>query len=129
MSKTRPRSAIIGAAWLLIAGSPASAHHSEVMYDHGKTIVVDGTVKEFRFANPHSILTLTAKKADGTEAEWKLDTGGPSGLLRFGVDEKSFLAGERLTVTAYPLRSGALGGAIIRVVKPDGATFVIENAR
>jgi hypothetical protein len=44
---------------------PAFAHHSFAMFDGEKTKVLEGTVKEFQWTNPHSWIVLTVHNAEG----------------------------------------------------------------
>ena len=53
------------AAMALIA-PPALAHHGTAgSYDSTKVVKVDGTVKEFRWRNPHSALFIVGKDTTG----------------------------------------------------------------
>jgi hypothetical protein len=128
MNLRRMSPATIGMALLLLL-PPAYAHHSEAGFDQSRQIVVDGTVRTFDFGNPHSSLTVVERKPDGQEVVWRLETGGPSALLRFGVTKTSFAAGDRVVVTAHPHRTEAALAGIVRVVKADGTTFMLENAK
>ena len=48
--------AATGAAW---------AHHSFAMFDMEHPIEISGTVKEFKFVSPHTLLILQVKGEDG----------------------------------------------------------------
>src|SRR5262245_5121099 len=50
---------ILAAAALLCA--PASAHHSQSMFDTTKEIVIEGTVSRFDWVNPHMYLVIATK--------------------------------------------------------------------
>ena len=65
-----------GAA-LLAANAPASAHHSFAMFDSLHPKEISGTVKEFRFVSPHTILIVTVKGDDGAQKDWILEGGAP----------------------------------------------------
>ena len=43
---------------------PAIAHHSFAMFDGEKTKLLEGTVKEFQWTNPHSWILLTVDNAE-----------------------------------------------------------------
>ena len=102
--------AIVTGGFLAAAGG-ASAHHSFAMFDalHPKTVT--GTVKEFRFVSPHTILILTVKGDDGVEKDWILEGGAPGLQVREGLTSKSLKPGDEVTVTINPLHSGAEGGS------------------
>jgi hypothetical protein len=101
---------LVGAAFLAM-GAPASAHHSFAMFDALHPKEISGTVKEFRFVSPHTILIVTVKGQDGVEKEWILEGGAPGLQVREGLTSKSLRPGDEVTVTINPLHSGAEGGS------------------
>ncbi len=107
----------------------AEAHHSLAAFDHTKQVVIDGVVKTFAFANPHSKLVVVEKQPDGSTKDWQIETGGPAVLFRYNVKADTFAVGDRVTVTVHPHRTDTTSAALMRVVKADGATFMLENAK
>jgi hypothetical protein len=89
----------------------ASAHHSFAMFDAQHPKEVTGTVKEFRFVSPHTILILTVRGADSVLQDWILEGSAPALLAREGVTAKSLKPGDEVIVTINPLHSGAAGGS------------------
>src|SRR6201993_2008379 len=59
-------------------GAPAFAHHSQVMFDTTKEILIEGTITRFDWKNPHMYLIV--------------ETKGPKG-------EKVLVEGEGLAIT------------------------------
>jgi Family of unknown function (DUF6152) len=122
------------AAWLaagvvFAAAGGASAHHSFAMFDAQHPKEVTGTVKEFRYVSPHTILVLTVRGADGGEQDWVLEGGAPGLLAREGMTAKSLKPGDEIIVTINPLHSGTAGGSYQpRQVKfKDGRPVVPPN--
>jgi len=103
--------ALLAGAAFLAMGAPASAHHSFAMFDALHPKEISGTVKEFRFVSPHTILIVTVKGQDGVEKEWILEGGAPGLQVREGLTSKSLRPGDEVTVTINPLHSGAEGGS------------------
>jgi hypothetical protein len=101
---------LVGAAFLAM-GAPASAHHSFAMFDALHPKEISGTVKEFRFVSPHTILIVTVKGDDGIEKDWILEGGAPGLQVREGLTSKSLKPGDEIMVTINPLHSGAEGGS------------------
>ena len=101
---------LVGAAFLAM-GAPASAHHSFAMFDALHPKEISGTVKEFRFVSPHTILIVAVKGEDGVEKDWILEGGAPGLQVREGLTSKSLKPGDEVTVTINPLHSGAEGGS------------------
>ena len=106
-------------AWTcLLAATAASAHHSPVMFDQSKTLTLSGTVRQFQWTNPHCYIQLVV---DGTE--WNMEMGAPVYLANRGWRPSTLKAGDRVRITAAPLRSGANGGLVLDVVSLDGKTI------
>jgi len=93
------------------AGGAALAHHSFAMFDALHPIEISGTVKEFRFVSPHTILIVTVKGADGVAKDWILEGGAPGMLVRDGMTSKSLQIGDEIKATINPLHGGAEGGS------------------
>jgi hypothetical protein len=108
--KSQLAALLVGAAFLAM-GAPASAHHSFAMFDALHPKEISGTVKEFRFVSPHTILIVTVKGEDGIEKDWILEGGAPGLQVREGLTSKSLKPGDEVTVTINPLHSGAEGGS------------------
>ena len=101
---------LVGAA-VAATGAPALAHHSFAMFDNLHPREISGTVKEFRWVSPHTILVVTVKGNDGVEKDWILEGGAPGLQVRAGLTSKSLKPGDEVVVTINPLHSGAEGGS------------------
>jgi hypothetical protein len=101
----------LGCLALTAVPGDVSAHHSFAMFDTAHPIEIAGTVKEFRWVSPHSILIVAVKAPDGVITTWTLEGGTPSLLRREGITAKSVRAGDEIVVTVNPLHSGAPGGS------------------
>lgn len=115
------RSALVAGLGLATIGAGgALAHHSSALFDGGKEVVVEGTVKDFQYTNPHSWLLVEAVDTAGKQFQWSFEAEGPSTLLRSGIKKSSLRPGDRVTVRGHPLKDGRAGGVIISVTKHDG---------
>ena len=96
------------AALLAIAGGGAAlAHHSfAVFFDETRTVRVEGTVTSFRFTNPHALVVMNVRGADGQVAEWRAETNAPVVLQRRGWSRTSLHAGDRIIMDGWPSRDG-----------------------
>ena len=116
------------AAMLFAAVVPASAHHSDAMFAADKEVVLNGTVKEFQYTNPHSwIQLLVAGEAGAQPVEWSIETGAPIVLLRAGIKPTALKPGDRITLRAHPLKDGTAGGSLIDIKKEDGTTMSLRG--
>lgn len=98
-------------AAVLSLAVPASAHHSFAMFDPSKARTLKGTVKEFRWVNPHVSLFVLAEGATGGPPElWAVELTSPGNLTRLGWTRKSLKVGDKVLVEINPLRDGQKGG-------------------
>jgi hypothetical protein len=104
----------------------ALAHHSNSFYQVDQIITLSGTVKEWRWMNPHTWLYMTVIGEDGKPQEWAVEGRAPGVLGRAGWDAASLKPGETVTVHASPAKNGDPVGIIARVTKSDGT--VLGNA-
>jgi hypothetical protein len=104
---------------LCMAGS-AYAHHSSASADTTKTITVEGTVKMFKWANPHSWVELEAVNTKGVAELWNFEMTSPALLIPSGWKATTLKAGDKIKVTAHPLKSGEPGGLFMSVALPSG---------
>ncbi len=102
---------------------PALAHHSFAMFDAETTLVLEGTVVEFQWTNPHSWLQVEVTDDAGETVEWSLEMGSPGGLARSGWRPRTVVPGSEVTVSVHPLRDGEPGGQILTVTLPDGTVM------
>ena len=120
----------ISAAALLIAAcaTPAFAHHSGSMFDPSKSETVTGTVKAFNWTNPHVTLEVVTDQGPLPIGTWVLEASSPGVMVRSGWDKRSLNAGDKVTVTISPLRSGAMGGSMRKVVTADGKVLTFSTS-
>jgi len=121
--------AILGIGSMTLTGS-VRAHHSFAMFDFSKTVVVKGTVKEFRWTNPHVVLIVTGTVPGGEAAQdWTTELTSPGNLTRIGWTRHSFNAGDRVELQLNPLRDGKHGGAFTQATLLDSGKVMTSNLR
>ena len=108
-------------AAVLFQAAPAHAHHSNVLYEVTKVVTITGTVKEFRWVNPHTWLYLTVDDGRGGKVEWKVEGRAPGILRRAGWKTTSLEPGDVVTVDMSPAKDGTHVGIIARVTRADGS--------
>ncbi len=107
----------------LLAAASVAAHHSPAMFDRGKNITLEGTVKEFQWMSPHcwiQLLVSDGAKPGAAPVEWGIEMDNPLGLSRHGWKPSSLKAGDHVTIVAHPLRDGGHGGEVVSVTRADG---------
>jgi hypothetical protein len=113
-----------GACLLVLSfAGPAVAHHSAAGIDRTKTVTLVGTVKEFRWTNPHSWIQMDVPNAKGGVDTWTLEMTSPAFLVRAGWKSTTLKQGDKVTAVARPLRNGDPGGLFVSVTTPTGQVF------
>ena len=98
---------------------PAVAHHSTSMYDLGKTVTLNGTIKAFHWTNPHCSIDLLVPSANGQQ-EWSIQLGPPTKLYREDWKPLMFKPGDLMTASVHPMRNGTHRGLLISRTSSDG---------
>jgi Family of unknown function (DUF6152) len=106
------------------------AHHgSTVSYDLTKEVVMNGTVTEFDWQNPHVFVMYDVKDDKGKVVHWGAETHSP--LICQNEDhwtKSTFKPGDQITVTVFPARGGSPRGLLAKVVR-DGQVLLDDTAR
>ena len=115
--------AAIGAG-LLLAGAPASAHHSfAAQYDGNKPIRLTGKLVKIEWTNPHSFIHLEiVNKKDGSVSTWACEGANPGALSRRGFKRGDIKIGDTLTIDGCLAKSGARLIDARRIKLADGRT-------
>ena len=87
----------------------SGAHHSHVNYAVSEFTILEGTVQEILYLNPHSWVYLEVKDANGETAVWALEATGPRGLEGNGIKREDVTVGDTVTVRCHRLRDNANG--------------------
>jgi hypothetical protein len=112
----------------LAAGS-AAAHHSFSVFNMQDRIEITGTVSEVQWTNPHIWVWIDVTADDGTVTTWGLEGMSPNFLARRGWTRTTLEAGDEVTVTLNPLKSGDPGGMFISTTTPDGTILSMGGGR
>jgi hypothetical protein len=114
----------------LAAVTPAMAHHSPAAFEPTKTVTLAGTVKEFRWQNPHTWIEVMVPNEKGQDVLWAFELTSPTYLVRAGWKSNTLKPGDKVTIVGRPLRSGEPGSAIFTsVTLADGRELRERPAR
>ena len=125
MAKPRVFYALVAAAWaVLLAASPASAHHSfAAEWDATKCRDFTGTLRKLDWQNPHPYFYVDVKEPGGKVESWSFQAYSPVTLRRNGTDRQVFLdnIGKDVWVRGCLARNGkALAAAAGTLKFSDG---------
>lgn len=109
------------AALLLITVS-ARAHHGWAAFtsDLASQITLKGTVKEFHFVNPHSVIELNVKDDKGQTQVWEGELTSNTNLAPRGWTSISIEDRQEITLTGYPARNGSHALRVTKIVLANG---------
>ena len=106
---------------LLVSAPGLVAHHSAAAdYDESKTVKVTGTVSKIEWTNPHARFVVDVVNDDKSVASWSFELASPNSLTRAGWGKRTLTAGDVVTVTGSPARSGKTLGVTKSVTAADG---------
>ena len=114
------RRPFVCALFALLSAAPLLAHHSAAGIDRTKSVTVAGTIKEFRWANPHSWIDVDVPNDKGGTVTWSVEMTSPTFLVRAGWKSTTLKTGDKVSVTMRPFKNGDPGGLFVSVTLPDG---------
>lgn len=118
---------LVAAAVFLLNSIPLLAHHGNASYDNDNPITIKGTVTEFAWTNPHVQIYLDVKDDKGKVLHWSVETYSPGKLVRAGWTKDSVKAGDQVSITLIPAKSGAPVGFLHKLVLPDGTVLALQE--
>ncbi len=115
---------VLNCALIVIVGmlmaTSALAHHSFAMFDQSKKITLQGTVKEFRWTNPHVFIQVLVKNDSGGEDDWSIEMTSPEHLARAGWLPGTLHPGDKVTLVIHPMHDNVKGGQYLSGTGPNG---------
>ena len=96
-----------GVAGCLLLSISLWAHHGQAGYDTTGTVTVNGTLTDFKFVNPHSIVSIDVKSEQGATEGWQGELTSPNHLIRAGWEATTLKPGDKVTMSGYRAKSGA----------------------
>jgi len=125
------RKLLLGCACVLLVASvaPVLAHHSPAAFDRTKEVKLVGTVKEFRWQNPHTWIEVIVPDEKGKDVVWGVELMSPTYLIRAGWKSNIIKPGDKVTVVVNPVRSGEPSGIFKSLTLADGRVLTERPAR
>jgi len=119
------RNYLLALAVAVLEVRSVGAHHAfSPVYDDKRTVTIDGVVTEFRFVNPHSMMTIEVRDESGAVTRWVVEFAGRLNLSEVGWTADSIKAGEKVSVTGNPTWEKMPRLFFKRLVRPDGSELL-----
>ncbi|MSO29768.1 MAG: hypothetical protein EXQ48_02335 [Acidobacteria bacterium] len=118
--RIQPGVLLVGVGLLFSAAGLAAHHSAAADYDESKTVAFTGTVSKIEWTNPHARFVIDVVNPDKTVASWSFELASPNSLTRGGWGKRTLTAGDVVTVTGSPARSGKTLGVTKSVTAADG---------
>ena len=116
--------AVLGlVAVFAIPSGVALAHHSNAEYGD-KMVTMKGTVKEYRWRNPHVTVVWDVKETDGKTTTWRGELASITSVLGHGLTKNSLKAGDEIKIAVFPSKLGTPESVIVYITRPDGTVVL-----
>jgi len=96
----------------LLSAFAVYGHHSAAGIDRSKSVTVEGTVKQFKWGNPHAWLDIEVPNNKGGVDVWSLEMTSPTFLVKAGWKATTVKAGDKVKVT---INGSAVDATIVSV--------------
>lgn len=97
------------------------AHHSFAVYDHSRTLNLNGKVTRWQWSNPHAYLDIDVREGDAVK-HYILEGTSINMLQRLGWRSNMIKAGDEVKVVFAPLLNGEPAGLLLEITLPSGET-------
>jgi hypothetical protein len=117
---------------VLLTAASAWAHHGAAEFDQNNPFHLSGTISRTEWANPHVLIHLSVKGADGKVAEWLVECPPPNWMKRQGLTQSAVEAATEFDVEGYRAKDGStrLNAAnVVTVALRDGKLTLIGSGK
>lgn len=113
------------AGLLLALAASVSAHHNVAQsFDTTAPVALEGALTKVGWKDPHVILHVATKGADGRALTWSVETLSPQGLALAGLTADSFKIGEALRAVVCVKKDGAPWAVTSELLRSGGSVPV-----
>jgi hypothetical protein len=118
----------LGALGVLLVAVPTFAHHAWPV-DRAKEVTVKGTVTSYTWSDPHVMIALDVRAANGTIEKWNI--GGPSmnRMAGNGWGQSTLKAGDVITGIGFRFSDGSNVLQLQKITMADGKEMLLYGRR
>ncbi len=113
---------------LMVTGS-LWAHHSDAVYDQTRLVNIKGTITKHMFVNPHQVIGMKVRDADGRVTKWTLIGAAVSRSRAAGWSKTSIVPGDAVDVWGFQYRDGSPNMTWMRMLKDNSDQLPISGAK
>lgn len=123
---TGPHSCLraLTAAFLALVPAAGHTHHGAPGYDMAQVVVVDGTIAQLDWKNPHVYFTVETRDEDRQLRQVSIEGNSLSTVRAYGLTREQLAVGTHVKVQAYAKQKGLVGPMLgLSVELDDGSAF------
>jgi hypothetical protein len=109
---------------VLLMVAAVEAHHGSADYDVGREVTVQGTVRQWRWSSPHTWVTLTVSRSNGSTEDWSGEGPPLQWAEARGWSRATLKPGETVRLVMYPSRREPHAGLVKRIERAGGDLVV-----
>lgn len=114
------------AALFFLICIPVIAHHGPAEYDTNTQTSLKGTITDFQFMNPHSVIFFDVTDSAGATQKWSAEALSATSMVRQGWSKTMMKAGDQVTITGNISKNGSHTMRLNKIVLPSGKAMTIE---
>ena len=116
------------AVFIAVLSAPLVAHHGRgATYDMKKRVTLKGTVSRVEWRNPHVLIYMDVKDADGKVVTWGFENSGVSTLAQEGYNRNTLHVGQDITAIVNPAANGAPTAIVVKIILADGSEIMSRD--
>lgn len=108
----------------MFAGSLFAHHGRGATYDMKKRVTLKGNVSRVEWRNPHVVIYMDVRDADGKVVTWGFENAGVSQLAQAGYNRNTLKVGQEITAIVNPAANGASTAIVVKVILADGSEIM-----
>jgi hypothetical protein len=114
-------------ALTLLVIAALEAHHGSADYHVDREVVVSGTVREWRFTNPHTWVYVTVTRPSGQIEEWNGEGPPLQWATARGWSKTTLKVGETVRLIMYPSRQDSRSGLVKRIERDSREPLLVSR--